>query len=369
MPKAAKRLRLRLHLTNIAGLGAVRLAQSLLPALVRAGAGRIAVMYLPAQGGLAAYHPTDEAIQLQRYCRFLPNALSRFLECTLLARQFDGDEPLLVLGDIPLRCKTRQTVFVQTPMVIEGESAGSLTGAIKYRISRWLFRFNMEYAERFVVQTTSMRAALLRSYPQLAGRLEVVTFPPPDWILDSGLRRKGRSGDTESALRLFYPAATYPHKNHHLLALIKEQPPWPISSLVLTIPAAEHPNPRLDWTQCVGQLTPEGMLEQYRNADGLLFLSLTESLGLPLLEAMWIGLPVICPDLPYAHELCGEQAIYFDPHDADSLRAAVCELQLRLARGWWPDWTKQQAQMPAGWDAVATQMMAITTGETEQKTL
>ena len=34
--------------------------------------------------------------------------------------------------------------------------------------------------------------------------------------------------------------------------------------------------------------------------DALLFLSTDESYGFPLIEAMFVGLPIICPDLPYA---------------------------------------------------------------------
>ena len=109
----------------------------------------------------------------------------------------------------------------------------------------------------------------------------------------------------------------------------------------------------------MGRLEPEDVNGAYSEVDGLLFLSRSESFGFPLLEAMWTGIPVICPDLPYAHVLCGDQAIYFDPENIDSLSIAVRELRNRLDKGWWPDWRKQLENIPSGWDDVAEGMLKL----------
>jgi hypothetical protein len=78
---------------------------------------------------------------------------------------------------------------------------------------------------------------------------------------------------------------------------------------------------------------------------------------------MWIGLPIICPELSYARTLCGNQAIYFNPEDVNSLHAAVADLRLRLSHGWWPDWSENLKQMPQNWQDVAAAMLAIATSE------
>jgi len=70
-------------------------------------------------------------------------------------------------------------------------------------------------------------------------------------------------------------------------------------------------------------------------------------------------LPIICPDLPYARILCGEQAIYFDPENVVSLYAAVLDLNKRRNSGWWPDWKEQLAFIPEDWDTVAEAMMDV----------
>jgi glycosyltransferase involved in cell wall biosynthesis len=352
---------IRLHLTNAAGAGAVQLLESLLPALERAAGGATSCIYLPDRGPLARYVPSGDRTPASVYRRRLPNALSRLFECTFLASRLSGETPLLVLGDLPLRCDAPQVVFVQNAHLLDASSTNSWVNAVRFAVSRAVFRRNLRCAGAFIVQTAVMRDRLEAAYPAVRGRVHVVAQPVPRWLLDSGLVRKGRAARRDGKLRLVFPAASYPHKNHGLLSRI---PPsrgvdWPVERLALTIDAALHPAPDLPWIDCVGFLTPEGMIEEYGSADALLFLSLEESYGFPLVEAMFLGVPIVCPDLPYARALCGDEALYFDPRDVGSLEATVRDLHRRLASGWWPDWTGRMARIPGSWEEVAARMLAI----------
>jgi glycosyltransferase involved in cell wall biosynthesis len=236
--------------------------------------------------------------------------------------------------------------------------------AIKYLIARSLFRLNAGFASAFIVQTEAMKIALSETYPEISARVHVIGQPAPGWLLAAGLKRTGVLPHDAPGLTLFYPAAAYPHKNHRLLSRIEsgESHAWPVSSLILTVEEDLHPNPKSAWMKCVGRLEPEDVLGVYGTVDGLLFLSLSESLGFPLVEAMWIGLPIICPDLPYSRVLCGDEALYFDPDNVSSLQAAVIELDERLKAGWWPDWREPMKAIPESWGAVAASMLRVTTG-------
>ena len=353
------RIPVRIHLTNIIGLGAVRLLQSLLPALVAHRRYKIKEAYLPENGEISNFIQFEYGTVLTHYKRYFPKSLSRLLECTLFGSTFNGESQLLVFGDIPIKCKSKQTVFVQTPLLVRGASTGRQLGAVKYRIARWLFRRNMKYVSNFIVQTEAMKSALIDSYPDMKGRIHVIAQPAPRWLIDSQLKRTQYHNFAEMGLRLFYPAASYPHKNHRLLSEINPTSIWPISELILTIPPNLNPNPALPWIQCVDKLQPQAVVDVYRTADALLFLSLSESFGFPLIEAMWIGLPIICPDLPYARALCGEHAIYFDPNDAASLKSAVVALIKRRDSGWWPDWSTNLEKIPRDWDEVADAMLRL----------
>jgi glycosyltransferase involved in cell wall biosynthesis len=182
-------------------------------------------------------------------------------------------------------------------------------------------------------------------------------------LLESQLKRTQRNSRADSGLRLFYPAAVYPHKNHQLLAAIQadQANAWPVSELLLTIPGNLNPNPAIAWLHCVDRLAPDKVITAYQAADALLFLSLAESFGFPLVEAMWIGLPIICPDRPYARTLCGDQAIYFDPNDVTTLNEAVNDLSRRLDSGWWPEWSENLKAIPRNWEEVAVAMLSLAT--------
>jgi glycosyltransferase involved in cell wall biosynthesis len=352
---------LRLHLTNVAGAGATQLLLSLLPAFERHENIRIAEIYLPGRGRMADYPALPGTVRPRPYRRFLPNALSRLLECTVLARRFDGEVPLLVLGDLPLRCHAQQTVFVQTPHLARpGRFCWSRDG-IRFAVSRLVFRLNARYADAFIVQTSVMRDLLMASYPDIADRVHVIAQPVPSWLLASPARRSGRRMLPGDRLRLIYPAALYPHKNHRLLANLTHDRALslPIERLRLTIPPVSHPAADITWIDCVGFLSAPEMIAAYNEADAVLFLSTAESYGFPLVEAMFLGLPIVCPDLPYARTLCAEGAIYFDPSSIDSLAEAIGLLQKRLVAGWWPDWSAQLAGIPENWASVASQMINV----------
>jgi hypothetical protein len=74
---------------------------------------------------------------------------------------------------------------------------------------------------------------------------------------------------------------------------------------------------------------------------------------------MHLGLPIVCPDLPYARALCGSGAIYFNLDSVESLYEAISNLHIRLLRGWRPDWSIQISKLPMNWNDVANEIKAV----------
>lgn len=81
-------------------------------------------------------------------------------------------------------------------------------------------------------------------------------------------------------------------------------------------------------TVFTGYLHGEELAQAYASADGFVFPSTTETLGLVLYEAMASGLPVIAADSPATREVLkdGQAGIIFDPLDTNSILKAMKEL-------------------------------------------
>ena len=227
-------------------------------------------------------------------------------------------------------------------------------------IARLIFRLNLSRVNAFIVQSNIMKEGLEASYPSIKGKVHVVAQPVPIWLLNSGIKRVARFINDKSNLKLIYPSLGYSHKNHKLLSKIIPDLDFPISDIILTLDKHSNPASHFTWIKCVGFLTSQELKKIYSTVDSLIFLSKEESYGFPLVEAMFVGIPIICPDLPYARNLCGDKAIYFDPDSPESLILAIRRLKKMLDRGWWPTWDSQMKNIPSNWKITAAKIIEIT---------
>ena len=63
-----------------------------------------------------------------------------------------------------------------------------------------------------------------------------------------------------------------------------------------------------------------------RGARALLFPSLFEGFGLPVLEAMTLGTPVMTSNVTSLPEIAGDAALMVDPYDVPAMAAAIRRL-------------------------------------------
>ncbi|EOQ97999.1 glycosyltransferase, group 1 family protein [Leptospira wolbachii serovar Codice str. CDC] len=72
------------------------------------------------------------------------------------------------------------------------------------------------------------------------------------------------------------------------------------------------------------------LMELYRNATIFVFPSLYEGFGIPLLEAMSAGCPVVCSNTSSFLEVGGESVQYFDPTNSESIEKSIREVLTRI---------------------------------------
>jgi glycosyltransferase involved in cell wall biosynthesis len=72
-----------------------------------------------------------------------------------------------------------------------------------------------------------------------------------------------------------------------------------------------------------GHLDDASLVALYRHALALVFPSVYEGFGLPPLEAMSCGCPVVAARAAAIPEVCGDAALYFDPASTEELASAL----------------------------------------------
>ncbi|MBD1876541.1 glycosyltransferase family 4 protein [Nodosilinea sp. FACHB-131] len=135
---------------------------------------------------------------------------------------------------------------------------------------------------------------------------------------------------------LFFPANFWPHKNHRMLlaaySVYKKE--FPLSALNLVFTGAlEEPQRDIkelvfklgceNYVHFLGFLSQAELVAVWQGCKGLIFPSLYEGFGIPLLEAMWFDKPIACSSIGSLPEVGGDAAIYFDPRKPESIADAI----------------------------------------------
>jgi glycosyltransferase involved in cell wall biosynthesis len=194
----------------------------------------------------------------------------------------------------------------------------------RLRYEQALSRIFRHRVQRYWVQTPSMARTLRRWYG--TKKVDVRVLPFAVECLRSELRPRVGTD-------FVYVADGEAHKNHLTLLeawkLLAEQGFHP--SLVLTLaPRDVRLHKEIEVASRthglrisnVGQLPHADVLELYSNARALVFPSLGESFGLPLVEANRAGLPILASELDFVRDVC-DPVETFDPKSAVSISRAV----------------------------------------------
>jgi glycosyltransferase involved in cell wall biosynthesis len=143
-----------------------------------------------------------------------------------------------------------------------------------------------------------------------------------------------RPADGARAKTLVYMGSFMPYKNVETLAaaLPLLGPEWTLHCMSRV---SEGDRDRLQGLAPAGSVvfhdgaSDEEYRSVLRSATALATASYDEGFGIPLVEAMGVGTPVVVSDIPIFREIGGEVAEYFDPSSPSAVAAAVRRLEAR----------------------------------------
>jgi len=248
-------------------------------------------------------------------------------------------QQLLCMGNFPpIFARTRNlTVFVQNCFLVNQEVLNDFSFFIRCRIKigRWLLKFLTPKVSRFIVQTKTMAFQLKRTLKR-----ESYIFPFCELTFD--LIKKEAENSQKKHYDFVYVASGEPHKNHKklLLAWIKLAQLNYIPSLCIIL--SKNRYPRLyEWIDSIvkknclnieirSELSRQQIADIYRKSKALIYPSKHESFGLPLIEAVSIGLPVLASDLSYVYDVI-KPSMVFNPNSSDSIAFSVINFTYKPA--------------------------------------
>ncbi|MEI8105422.1 MAG: glycosyltransferase family 1 protein [Actinomycetes bacterium] len=125
---------------------------------------------------------------------------------------------------------------------------------------------------------------------------------------------------------ILYPARGWAHKNHKLLLEAFAQLRVTRPGLRLVLTGGGHTETAPAGVEIRGHVSDAELVSLYRRAAVLVFPSLYEGFGQPVLEAMACGCPVASSNAASLPEVCSDAARLFDPHSAEAIAEAVAEV-------------------------------------------
>jgi glycosyltransferase involved in cell wall biosynthesis len=276
-------------------------------------------------------------------------------ESTVLVREVRADERAVLVNltnSGPLRSSRLSLVYQRNPIWFDPSWVAGRDVAFRVEaMARRLVAYAQMRAATAVVVPSAAMAGYLACW-RGAPRTPVIVIPHA--VDTDRFRFEARPWPppVNRRLRVLSVSHGAPHKGQELLpGLLARLLERNIDADVwLTVDRADAPDyvDRLraeaaslrvgDRFQLLGRVDDVERL--YREADVMVFPSLTESFGFPVLEAMAAGLPVVASRIASSVELLGDDGWWFAPGSVDgaadtlsrALAASASEMDGRLAR-------------------------------------
>jgi len=225
----------------------------------------------------------------------------------------------------PISINQRVVIYLQNDLLLSSKNSGlDLRSQLILAIKKTYISFLNKKNYLWAVQTILMKEKLMNSLRIESDNIEVYPF-------FEELNCSSKINSDENSF--FYVAGSGKHKNHKRLIIAFNQaanesktpitlkltlPDEAFSSLTRYLP---NTSPNLKLIN-LGELTKEQVLKCYQETRFLIYPSLKESFGLPLIEAAQLGVFVIASELPFVSQVINP-SFSFNPYSAIDIAKVV----------------------------------------------
>ena len=274
----------------------------------------------------APFRPATRFFSLKSHNSFLKKA----------ERTFKPDVVFTTSGPSYWRPKSPHLMGYNIPHYVYGESPYFRMIGFKKKIWWFLMKrfayLNFKYnADAYVVQTDDV-GDRLKSFIKESKIFTVYNTVNSHYLNPISVENKLPERKNSKEFRLLTLSAYYPHKN---LSIVKEV----VANLrakgvenikfILTIDDAIFKREKFnDYEEItnLGKIKIEEAASLYQECDVMFLPTLLECFSASYVEAMQMKKPILTSDLGFAHTICKNAALYFDPVDPESISTKIIEL-------------------------------------------
>lgn len=275
--------------------------------------------------------PTDATVSWVRAS--IGSRLKAELRLSTLVGADPNQVTLCFHGLPPLLTRTsRVVVFLQNRLYLDAKLSSNYRWKTHLRLAfeRFVSHAFRRRVSEYIVQTPAMERAVLKWLEPVGWNdtPEVKLIPFVD-----GLPTNSTTNNKVPKWDFVYVADGEAHKNHRILLaawlILAKEGLYP--SLVLTLGSRDLLLANEIETACrsanlnivnLGQIPHEDVLVLYTSVRAMVFPSISESFGLPLVEAAHLGLPILASELDFVRDVC-VPAETFDPTSAVSIARSI----------------------------------------------
>lgn len=272
----------------------------------------------------------------------------RFTKVPCPHKEFTFDEQLGLLNQLNgLKADLVHFCLVQQPVLYRGRivtTVHDLTTArfanpaknpvvfsIKQQVYKWVIKRAIAKSKIVLVPSQYVKDDLV-AFSSVNPTKIVVTYEAADPIDMPAEELDGLKGKRF----LMYVGRPTPHKNLERLIEAHQQLRADYPNLMLVLAGKKDANYRRIETSVLGRKLPGIIFTDfisdaqlrwlYENCAAYVFPSLSEGFGLPGLEAMVHGAPVVSSNATCLPEIYGDAAHYFDPNDVQAITKSIADV-------------------------------------------